>query len=171
MVLSKAKKRKFQQYKQMVTQYHQNMTGYHHPVMPNKTNGKRFKKKTKEKEEENSKKQRRDCDITSRDNITSLGEASRYYQTLTDEEKKNFDSAARKLVRTGEPDPRNSIVFQRTIRCRFYELLIGLNKWKKSMPKLVGDEPFYLPMESLKSKHDYAEASLSPTVESKEVAL
>jgi len=38
------------------------------------------------------------------------------------------------------------------------------------MPKLVGDEPFYISMEILKSKHDYADA-LSHTVENKEVAL
>lgn len=124
----------------------------------------------KKKEEENSKKQTRDCDITSGGNITSLGEASRYYQNLTDEGKKIFDGAARGLLRTGEPDPRNSIVLQRTVRCRFHELLLGLDKWKKSMPKLVGDEPFYIPMETLKSQHEYVDA-LSPTVEIKEAAL
>jgi len=141
-----------------------------HIVMPNKTKGKRFKKKTKE-EEENSKRQKEVCNIPSRGNITTfLTEVNEYYYNLTDEEKKNFESAARKLVRTGEPDPRNSLVTQRTVRRRFYELLIGLNKWKKSMPKLVGDEPFYLPMQTLKSEHEYVDA-LSHTVETKEVAL
>lgn len=51
-----------------------------HHEMRTKENKVKEKDK-KKKEEENSKKQTRDCDITSRGNITSLGEASRYYQT------------------------------------------------------------------------------------------
>ena len=100
----------------------------------------------------------------------SLAEVNEYYQALNDKQKKIFNDSARKLIRTGEVDLRHSLVYQRTIRRRMYELLLGLDKWQKSMPKLVGDEPFYLPMETLISKHEYVDA-LSHTVENKEAAL
>ena len=148
---------------------------YHQHVLPNKTNRIRLTNNTNKQEEKNSvntnfERVNIDSKVSTTGKTIPLAEANEYYQSLIDEEKKKFDSASRLLVRTGEPDLRNSLVSQRTVRCRFHELLLGLDKWKQSMPKLVGDEPFYLPMETLKSKHEYVDA-LSHTVENKEAAL